>query len=272
MKNIYSENKFFFNQFKSDTLKLSFGDWNNAFRKELIRLLLDKDILIDNDDLENLHLNVNKELFDYSMEKGVNPLTTKFYDTDDDFLKIYYDFLKELKVELGFDFYFQATPTIRFHAPNVTNEFHFPIFHSDSIAYGHPPQEINVWLSLTENKHSEFYMISRDDSESWFAEYDFDLDKFKSSASNARDINDTFNKKGFSISKEVKSDINCVYLFDSLCIHTNKPRKEETRVSIDVRINPVDEFVSGYVGLGNMKADFKPGGAFGYHEHSIGDL
>ena len=271
MKNPYLENKFFADHFKSDTVKLSFGDWNNVFRRELIRLL-SEDYVVHDDDLENLHLVISKKLFDYSMEKGVNPLTIKFYDTDDDFLKIYYDFLRALKTELGFDFYFQATPTIRFHAPDVKNEFHYPIFHSDPIVYGHPPQEINVWLSLTENKHSGFYMVNREDSENWFAEYDFDIDKFKNDASDARDINDEFNKKGFGLSKEVESDINCVYLFDSLCIHTNKPRKEETRISIDVRINPVDQFVSGYIGLGNMKADFKPGGDFGYHEYSIGEL
>ena len=34
---------------------------------------------------------------------------------------------------------------------------------------------------------------------------------------------------------------------------------------MDIRINPVDKFVDGYVGKGRMKAEFKPGGKFGYH-------
>ena len=55
-------------------------------------------------------------------------------------------------------------------------------------------------------------------------------------------------------------------------MHSNIPRKEDTRISIDVRINPVDEFVDGYVGDGNMKAEFKPGGRFGYHKYSIGEF
>ena len=52
-------------------------------------------------------------------------------------------------------------------------------------------------------------------------------------------------------------------------IHTNQPRLDDTRVSIDMRINPVDGFVDGYVGAGRMKAEFKPGGKFGYSEKSI---
>ena len=268
MKNPYLENKFFENYFQSDEVELSLGDWNKAFRKDIMRLLSLKDILIFDDlngvgDLENLHLSVDKKLFDYSMDKGVNPLTIKFYDTDDHFLRIYYDFLRALKTELGFDFYFQATPTIRFHAPKVKNEFHFPIFHNDPMVYGHPPEEINVWFSLTKNKHSGFYMIDRKNSEKWFAKYSFDVDRF---------IKESSNEEGFAISREIKSNLNSVYLFDSLCIHTTKPRTEETRISIDVRINPVDQFVSGYIGLGNMKADFKPDGKFGYHGKSIGEL
>ena len=90
MKNPYLENKFFENYFQSDVVELSLGDWNKAFRKDIMRLLSVKDILIFDDlnrvgDLENLHLSIDKELFDYSMDKGVNPLTIKFYDTDDYF-------------------------------------------------------------------------------------------------------------------------------------------------------------------------------------------
>ena len=42
-------------------------------------------------------------------------------------------------------------------------------------------------------------------------------------------------------------------------------REKDTRLSIDVRINPVDEFKDGYVGTGMTKAEFKPGGKFGYN-------
>ena len=53
---------------------------------------------------------------------------------------------------------------------------------------------------------------------------------------------------------EVEANTQKVFLFDSLCIHTNQPRIDDSRLSIDVRINPVDGFVDGYVGKGRMKA------------------
>jgi len=245
--------------------------WNKIFRKDLIRLLTKRNIIDSScDDLENLHLYIDRELFDYSMDKGVNPLTIDFYDTDDIFLEIYYKFLQDLTSELGYDFYFQATPTIRFHAPKVKNEFHYPIFHSDPLGYGHPPEEINIWFSLTENKNSGFYVIDVDRSKEWVDTYG--VEDFKTKASKARDMHDDFNQEGLSLAKQIESSTECIYLFDSSCIHTNIPRNEETRISMDVRINPVEKFVEGYVGLGNMKAEFKPGGRFGYHKHSIGEI
>ena len=77
---------------------------------------------------------------------------------------------------------------------------------------------------------------------------------------------------GFSLAEEVESTINDIYVFDSDCIHTAVPREEETRVSMDIRINPVEKFVDGYVGSGNMQAEFRPGGRFGYYEKSIGKI
>ena len=41
---------------------------------------------------------------------------------------------------------------------------------------------------------------------------------------------------------------------------------------MDVRINPVDDFIDGYVGGGRMKAEFKPGGRAGYYKKSIGEI
>jgi len=41
---------------------------------------------------------------------------------------------------------------------------------------------------------------------------------------------------------------------------------------MDVRINPVSDFVDGYIGAGRMKAEFKPDGKFGYHKKSIEEM
>ena len=127
---------------------------------------------------------------------------------------------------------------------------------------------MNVWFSLTENKKSGFHLINFDNSKKWFEEYDYNVEKFISEAVN----NEKFNKHGDSLSFEVKSDLSEIFLFNSLCIHTNQPRFDDSRVSIDIRINPVEKFVDGYVGSGRMKAEFKPNGKFGYFEKSVKEI
>ena len=85
-------------------------------------------------------------------------------------------------------------------------------------------------------------------------------------------VNKVTGKKGDKLSFEVESDLKTIFVFNSLCIHTNKPRINDSRVSIDMRINPVEDFVDGYVGKGRMKAEFKPDGKFGYYEKSIEEM
>ena len=83
---------------------------------------------------------------------------------------------------------------------------------------------------------------------------------------------DKFNQDCHSKSKEVESTLDCIYLFDSQRIHSGMAREDDTRVSMDIRINPVDKFVHGYVGTGKQQAEYWPGGHFGYHEKSIKEL
>ena len=63
---------------------------------------------------------------------------------------------------------------------------------------------------------------------------------------------DAINKKSFNLllddlSNKVESSLSKIYYFNSLCLHTNQPREKDTRVSIDIRINSVDDFVDGYI-------------------------
>jgi len=243
--------------------------WNKKFRLEILRLLSEKEVITkDFTDLENIHKNVlDKKLLDYDFDSGVNGITKELYDVDDSFMNIYYSFIKYLYKTLNFNFYFQATPTIRVHCPKAKNEHHYPRYHND-VFYGHPPEELNVWFSLTQNKNSGFNVIDFDKSKQWFNECNSDVSGFIDKA-----ISDVeFNKKGDDLSFEVDSDINNVFIFNSLCIHTNKPRLNDSRVSMDVRINPVSDFVDGYIGAGRMKAEFKPDGKFGYHKKSIEEM
>mgnify|MGYP003133036025 FL=1 len=243
--------------------------WNEKFRLEILRLLKQKKV-VDKDftDLENIHKNVlDTNLLDYDFNSGVNGITKKLYDIDDSFMNTYYSFVKYLYETLNFNFYFQEIPTIRVHCPKAKNENHYPRYHND-VFYGHPPEELNIWFSLTQNKNSGFKVIDFDKSKRWFGECDNDVSGFIDKAIN----NTEFNKKGDELSFEVKSDLKSIFVFNSLCIHTNKPRLDDSRVSIDVRINPVSDFVDGYVGAGRMKAEFKPDGKFGYYKKSIEEM
>jgi len=245
------------------------SNWNEKFRLEILRLLRQKKVITKNfSNLEYIHKNVlDKKLLDYDFNSGVNGITKELYDVDDSFMEVYYSFIKYLYESLNFNFYFQATPTIRVHCPKAKNEHHYPRYHND-VFYGHPPEELNVWFSLTQNKNSGFNVIDFDKSKQWFNECNGDVSGFIDKAIS----NVEFNKKGDDLSFEVDSDMNNIFIFNSLCIHTNKPRLSDSRVSMDVRINPVSDFVDGYIGAGRMKAEFKPGGKFGYHKKSIEEM
>ena len=246
------------------------SNWNIIFRNEIIRLLIEKRVVKENFlNLENIHNEIlNKSLSEYDFNSGVNGITKELYETDTKFMKVYHKFIKYLfKEHFDFDFYFQDIPTIRIHCPNAKNENHYPRYHNDCL-YGHPPQEKNLWFSLTENEHSGFCVIDLENSKKWLDEYEWDSHKFVKDAIEIKD----FSEKGNKLATEVSSDINSIFVFNSLCIHTNQPRKKDSRVSIDVRINPVNDFVDGYIGEGRMKAEFKPGGKFGYYKHSASEL
>ena len=154
---------------KNDNLKLS---------KYVLNYLISNDIIKSGSTLENLHLNLtDKSMLNYeSAEKykkthkhnyttGINEVQKYLYnlDKDEKWYGMYLELLKTLYEELGYDFYFQKTPTVRVHCPNAKGSEHYPMYHSD-IILGHPPQEINVWLSLTDNKNTGFFILDYDDS------------------------------------------------------------------------------------------------------------
>ena len=68
-------------------------------------------------------------------------------------------------------------------------------------------------------------------------------------------------------------DYGQAVLFDTRCLHSTQPLKNHTRVSIDVRITPVDlfhKFNHHYQGTGKKAVIYKPGD--GYNSKSIDNL
>ena len=251
------------------------------FSAEIKRILLKKGIINTiNFKLEDLHKLVDRSLFEYHKVDGVSPIGTMLYETDSQFISVYHEFLKWVASDvLGFDFYFQKTPTIRVQAPDDiavidSNDLPYPTYHTD-LEYGHPPQEINMWWSFTLNKHTGFGITDFQKSRDWYKKFNFNLTDFKkASLSRGKDFND----HGNSICEEVQG--GKLLLFESRCIHSTLSRKDETtRISIDARINPVKNFkwieIEGkplYKGSGRRKVEFKPGSPGGYHKSSIKNL
>ena len=244
-----------------------FSYWNENFRLEILRLLKEKEVIDKSfEDLENIHKYViDKDLLDYDFNSGVNGITKKLYDVDKSFMDVYHSFLKDLHKMFGFNFYFQDTPTIRVHCPNSDKDNHYPMFHND-IILGHPPQEINVWMSLTKNKNTGFWIMSKNDSNKIMSE------NTKKKIFDLAHGSQKFNQECLNLSKQVESTLDYLFLFNSVRIHSAMQRDKDTRLSMDIRINPVDGFEDGYVGTGMTKAEFRPGGKFGYHKSSIRDL
>ena len=103
---------------------------------------------------------------------------------------------------------------------------------------------------LIYHKNTGFFILDYDDSIDYFKKYS--NDELTNLALNDKE---GYNQDCHKLADEVESTIEYVFLFDSYRIHSGMPRNDDTRVSIDIRINPVDKFVHGFVGSGKQKAE-----------------
>ena len=144
----------------------------------------------------------------------------------------------------------------------------YPYYHSD-IQLGHPPYEINFWLALNPPSNSEghgFSISPLEDSVKIYKKYDFNISKI---SEDVKSISNHLNP----ISTLQNFDYGQAVLFDTRKFHSSQPLKNHTRVSIDVRIIPVDlfhKFNHHYQGTGRKQVIFKPGNA--YNNKSIDNL
>lgn len=267
--------------FDSDAVYLPSG-WNKIFKKELLKFLKNNGIVDSTEvDLKQLHQLIDKKYLKFdllSTKKNNNSrpiISDKLFEFSSSQEKLYFDFLEWLYVDvIKRDFYFQKTPTVRVHMPNV-RVLNLPAWHSDCF-FGHSPRNINVWFGLTDNQKSDFWVKNHLDSVNWFEELDCDIDRWSSICFNQ---DKEFNSSGFKNASEVSDICSNVFLFDSRCIHTanyRTKRDETTRLSADVRIILVDDYEWKLIdekpvfkGKGIKGAEFRPGHPFGFHEKSI---
>lgn len=264
IKKIYSNKSYFESLFHNDQIELDCHEFSQAFRKEIERILLEKNLIQESIALEQLHEVLSDEMKAYNFDDGVNKISTYFYDTDDSFMRVYHQFIRFLRENfLKEPFWFQATPTIRIHCPNAKNSNHYPRYHSD-ISYGHPPEEINIWFPLTSLMQGHgFRCMSIDNSRKILSPFEYDFAAFIHSAIHDK----TFSQLCENTAENVSTELGKLLAFDSRNIHSGEPLKTHTRISMDIRILPLSQYEKmdiEYQGSGRRKILFTPGHC--YHQ------
>ena len=245
-------------------IELACGNHAQLLRDEVIRLLALKNVDVVAGELEHLHKTIAPELKDYGFDDGVNKVTALLYDTDDAFTSAYHAFIKEqIQAFFPYPFYFQATPTIRIHCPDGKNADHYPRYHCD-INYGHPPEEINIWLPLTspiQPQYHGFRLTNLAFTRQILEKFDYNFEPFIESAIHDKPFNHAISEHA----PQVTTELGKMIAFDSRCIHTGEPLLHHTRASMDIRIIPVADFETlevEYQGTGRRKIRYVPNHAY----------
>ena len=263
LKEDFYKSVFFENKFKNH-IKIVDLDSSNLLSEIFLKKLnslFNKNYNIYN--INKLHENIEEKYKIYDQTFAVNEITTLFYDMPESFINEYHRVLKlHIRPLIECDFYFQSTPTLRIQMPHESAKPMYPFYHSD-IQLGHPPYESNLWIPLNypSEKHGYGFSISPlKESIKIFEKYNFDISKINDEG--RKDIPKVLDP----LSKLQNFEYGKAVLFDTRCLHSTQIMTNHTRVSIDVRIMPVElykKFNHDYQGTGRRKIIFKPGGGYG---------
>jgi hypothetical protein len=194
------------------------------------------------------------------------------YDADERFMALYHRFLRDcLSSFFGWDFYFQATVTVRIHCPDGANNHHYPRYHND-VGYGHPPQEINLWIPLTEPQGAQrhgFRLMNIEQTRGILGRFGYDFPSFIDKAINDK----AMTRECEALAVQMDVPLGACLAFDSRSIHSGEPLREHTRISMDVRVIPVKDFEAmpfDYQGTGRRQMLFTPG--HGYYPKAASAL
>lgn len=264
MRGKYAGKSRFQQMFSADAVDLDCAGHAEKLRAEVIRLLGIKGVHVPDGALENLHKTLTPEMKEYNFDDGVNKISSLLYDADEQFVAAYHAMLKDcVQKHFPYNFYFQATTTIRVHCPDAKNSDHYPRYHTDT-GYGHPPEEINLWLPLTEPMAPQYHGFRRTDvkhSSDILEVFGYDFAPFIERAVDDKE----FNRDIDHYAPQVKTAFGKVHAFDSRCIHTGEPLQKHTRASIDIRIIAVEDFDKlevEYQGSGRRRMRYVPGQAY----------
>jgi hypothetical protein len=212
------------------------------------------------DQLEDLHNFLPKKFKILEKKSETNLITRIFYETDPFFKKTYNNFVKKiLKKFFKNKIYYQITPTIRFQFPNQKTFDWNPSIHSD-IMLGHPIEEINIWVPVTDVYYDNSMVIANlKDSLKVMKDCNFNFNEFGEKIQN----NKNFFKKIFKKLKPLQMSRDSFLIFDPRRLHaTQKNSSQRTRISMDIRIifrDTYKKISKVYIGTGRRKVRFTPG-------------
>ncbi len=256
---------------------------------EYIRLKSGMDIVLP---LEKLH----KQLPICSqkpLDDKLNPFSLYLSETSEQMVEAYYQYIKYMRHELvHFDFVFEANPTLRFHFPVKlpdrfrSSEGTILAYHSDTLLDS-PFEEINCWLPLTNCEGNASLLIadfeiSKKVLGEFCKEINYDSERYLAGRMdffNKLNCDKQFQTLVIEACRPLSIDYGNIILFDSRTIHgTAENDTDFTRVSIDFRIIPVDQYEhikAGYHQAGSSIPCFEGmpimKGGF-YHELTAGEL
>jgi hypothetical protein len=253
---------------RDGTARLPFDTTRFPFHEVVCEMLIEKGILTRHQvgamgNLGRLHHFLPQSAMDFDTDE-LNEISRLFYDQSDAFVALFHRFLAGFVMPsvVDGDFVFQATPTVRFNFPNVAGYRWKPRYHTD-IMLGHPPQEVNCWLPVTNAFDTNSMRLAPvDASLAVWRSLDLDFPRFVQEVQE----NEATADRCRDISEPVVIDYGNLLLFDSRCIHcTQYNTTDATRISFDFRVMAVDAYKAmqiEYRGTGRRKMLFQKGGYF----------
>ena len=265
-----------FRDVEEDSRRLTFDTTTYAFAEDIMEILVDQSVLSAADaraisGLEELHKIVPVEMT--ALDHGeLNEVSRRLYEQSDQFLDTYRRFVRDFLADavVGEACAFQATPTVRCHFPNQDGFDWHPRYHSD-IMLGHPPQELNVWLPVTDVSGSNSMRIAgRTGSKRVVRDSGFAFPDFAAGVQENAELRGACD----AASAPVEMPYGEVLLFDPQCLHcTQFNTSDRTRISLDFRIISVSEYDAielEYRGTGRRRMRFARGEY--YDQRTTADL
>jgi hypothetical protein len=251
-------------QFSCSIAKLRYDtrefDWDGAIRQLLIaKGVVAEDKIKALDSLSNLHQILDDKWMTLD-DSELNRASVACYEIDQNFEDLYHRFIKKV-ISKQFDqpLWWQRTPTIRFHFPRQKG-FDWRVRYHTDIMLGHPPQEVNVWLAITQTYGSNSMCIAQlEPSYRILRDLDFDFARFAEKVQYDDELAETCARAAQALALDYGEFV----AFDPRCIHaTQNNLTDHTRISMDLRVLPESErermrFV--YRGTGRRRMLFAPG-------------